>query len=150
MTTRRWNATPRLQVLPVGDSLTKQSFRDLANINCIMARWQKTGEIDHINRNSPLYGDFSGAVDFQTSLAQVEEARQAFDALPSELRARMANDPQNLIEFVQNENNREECEALGLLEAPETATPLVVPIPPTTTETVVEKPPESPEVNPPS
>lgn len=150
MTTRRWNATPRLQVFPVGDSLTKQSFRELANINCIMARWHKTGEIDHINRNSPLYGDFSGAVDYQTSLAQVQEAQEAFDALPSELRARMENDPQNLIAFVQDETNREECEALGLLEAPEKPAPLVVPIPPTATETVAEEPPKVSEENPPS
>lgn len=123
MSTRRWNSHERSQKFPVGESLTQQQFRDLADINCIMARWNSTGQLDHINSAQPIYGDFTGAVDYQTSLHMVEEAQASFDALPSALRKRMGNDPNQLIGFMADEDNLQESIDLGLREGEKTPKP---------------------------
>jgi phage internal scaffolding protein len=47
---------------------------------------------------------------------RVIAAQDEFEALPAQIRARFDNDPANLIEFLENENNRPEAEELGLVE----------------------------------
>ncbi|WNK13595.1 MAG: internal scaffolding protein [Microvirus sp.] len=104
-------------------SLTKQSFKEEADINTLVQRFGLTGQLPDM----PLpeqYGDFSGAVDFQTSMELVRQAAQDFLQLPAELRERFRNDPQMLMTFLSDQNNRQEAIDLGLLPPP----PLVAPI----------------------
>jgi phage internal scaffolding protein len=60
-------------------------------------------------------------------------AEDEFDALPAQIRARFENEPANLIDFLSNEQNRDEAEKLGLVnpsfsqeKAESTVTPLDV------------------------
>lgn len=140
MTTRPFNARPRVQHHVEGKSRTQQSFRDLTDINRIMSRWQTTGEIDHVNPGTPLYGDFSGAVDYQSSIHLIQAANDSFDALPSDLRARFENNPDNLISFIKNPENNQAAIDLDLLPGEKTRPPAPSETPPPAPETGVESP----------
>lgn len=114
----------------VGDSLTKQSFKDECDVNRIVARAQKTGFMPSGERQ-PLYGDFSNVPDYREAQDIVIRANASFAALPAEVRKRFDNDPAAYMDFLSDEKNRDEAIKLGLLNtkpeketaptAPETA-----------------------------
>lgn len=107
-------------------SMTKQSFREEVDINTIVKRFGLTGQLPPDIR-APEYGDFTQVVDFHTALNAVALARESFDALSGEVRARFHNDPQELLVFVSDEGNRAEARKLGLL-VPEVVVPVVPPV----------------------
>lgn len=105
----------RVQIFFSEPTLTQQSAAAEADINNIVARYQKTGILPEIARQG-VFGDVSGIPDYQTALNIVQDAEEAFKALPSPLRARFNHNPGELLDFLQNEQNRAEAVALGLLE----------------------------------
>ena len=95
-------------------TMTKQSFAEECDINNIMAKYQKTGLIDHYNRNAPQYG-FATSHDFRESLELVKKAQDMFDELPSQIRRKFDESPQKVLAFCEDPNNRSEMAVLGLL-----------------------------------
>jgi len=96
-------------------SLAQQHYKDECDINTILQKFNITGLLPETPL-SPRYGDFSGIGDYHTALNRVIAAQDEFEALPAQIRARFQNDPAQLIEFLENENNRSEAEELGLVE----------------------------------
>ena len=96
-------------------SLAQQHFKDECDINNILRQFNITGLLPE-SPLSPRYGDFTGISDYHTALNRVIAAQDEFDALPAQIRARFANDPAQLIEFLENSDNRSEAEELGLIE----------------------------------
>ena len=94
-------------------SMTKQSFKDECNINKIMAKFQKTGALNHYMKFAPEYGDAT-QVDYADALNVVANANTMFEELPSSIRKKFDNDPAKFLEFVQDEKNAAEMEELGL------------------------------------
>lgn len=107
-------------------SRTVQSGKDDANINVIVKRFGLTGQIKP-NNVQPFYGDFSGVDDYQDAHNRLIAAKAAFAELPATTRERFANDPANLIRFVNNNDNYEEAKKLGLLR-PVEAVPEPMPV----------------------
>ncbi len=107
------NLGPRVQVAPRGGSRTKQSFFEESEITNIMARYVKTGIVDHLARYGGEYG-FATSVDFHSAMNVVTKADQMFADLPAEIRRRFGGDPGDFLEFVQNPENQEEMISLGL------------------------------------
>lgn len=99
------------------ESRTQQQFAEEADINTIVRRFGLTGQMPE-NIGFPEYGDFSEVHDYQTSLNILREADEAFLRIPAEIRARFANDPQQLLEFLHDGNNRDEALKLGLIPKP--------------------------------
>lgn len=95
-------------------SLAQQQFKEECDINNIMHKFGLTGLLPQ-NPLEPNYGDFSGVNDYHSALNAIISAEAQFDALPAELRARFDNDPSNLIDFMDNPENRGEAEKLGLV-----------------------------------
>lgn len=108
----------RLQLFFPDDGLTQQNFKDETDINNIMENFAKTGLVDHVNRVTGSYGDFTSVQDYQLHLDQVMAAQAAFMELPSAVRRRFDNDPAHLLAFLQDPRNRDEAVALGLVEPP--------------------------------
>lgn len=104
--------------VPEGESLTKQAFKDECDINRIVRRFIKTGQIPR-GRPGAAFGDFTGVGDFQAMQNKVLAARVAFMQLPAAVRARFGNDPAQLIEFLGDKANQAEAVRLGLAEKPE-------------------------------
>ncbi len=104
----------RVQVFPVGPSLTKQAFRKECDINQIMKQYKKNGLLDHLNTHQGNYGDFLNFEDYHASLNKILEAKDAFNSIPAEIRAKFDNDPSQFMSFAQNEENHEELVKMGL------------------------------------
>jgi len=100
-------------------SLAQQHFKDECDINNILRQFNITGQLPDTPL-SPKYGDFTGISDYKTALDRVMAADEEFLSLPAALRARFDNEPNNLIEFLNQEENRLEAEKLGLVEPKET------------------------------
>ena len=99
-----------------GESLTVQSQTEDTDINVIMKRYGVTGKFPE-NPRPPEYGDFTGITDFRSAVEAVELARSQFMEFPAELRARFENDPQRVMEFLENPANFDEAAKFGLIKA---------------------------------
>ncbi len=101
-----------------GTGRTRQSMAAECDINKIMAKYQKTGAIDHFSRHAARY-DFCEGIEFHDAMNIVKEGDRMFADLPSDLRSRFEN-PGAFLDFVQDEGNAEEMVKLGL-RLPKTA-----------------------------
>ena len=113
----------------VEPSMTKQSFRDECDINQIIDRYKATGLLtDPLNPSNrrPMYGNFSEIPTYQEALDYIAMATDEFMSLPSNIRKRFDNDPGQYLAFIEDEANREEAIALGLVEK---TVPVQVPVP---------------------
>ena len=98
-------------------SLAQQNFKDESDINYIVRQFGLTGELPG-QTISPQYGDFTGVLDYHSAVNAVLAAQDEFMDLPAQMRARFDNDPAKLIDFLGNEENREEAIKLGLVAKP--------------------------------
>ena len=92
----------------------KQAFKDECDINAIMARYNRTGILPQ-SRIGALYGDVSALTSYQDGLDLVARIDDAFAALPSAVRARFGNSPENLLDFLGDKRNLDEAVRLGLV-----------------------------------
>lgn len=109
----------------VQPSQTLQSFKDDADINCIIARFENTGVLVDptvpVSR-VPQFGDFSDMPSYQEAQNVIVAANNAFSNLPSKIRERFGNDPAAYFKFVQNlkkgSDDYDEAVRLGIIDKP--------------------------------
>jgi phage internal scaffolding protein len=111
----------RNQSIPVGESMTKQSFKDDADINNIVGQFLKTGILPQ-NTSAGQYGDFSEVKDYQSCLNAVIDAQEQFLTLPAKIRDKFGDDPGKLLDFLADSKNYDEAVELGILKAKEVPT----------------------------
>lgn len=95
-------------------SRTKQSFAEETDINYILARYIKTGVIDHVKDHSG-YADFPAPMEYQEAMQLTIDAQLAFDELPAATRREFDNDPFKFLAFVEDPENVERMAELGLI-----------------------------------
>jgi len=96
-------------------SLTQQQFAKDCDVNNIIAKYKKTGSVTHVrNRTEGVYANLVDIPDYAEALQQIIHANETFGELPAQTRARFANDPQLLIEFLKDPKNDEQAIELGL------------------------------------
>jgi len=103
---------------PLSKSRTHQSFAKDADINNIMAKYSRTGILGDpnlVSERKPMFGDFSNIPDFNERVLSVQRVNDAFMALPSDVRAKFANDPALALDFLADEKNHDEARKLGML-----------------------------------
>lgn len=106
-------------------SATMQNFKDDADINCIISRFETTGVLVDptvpVSR-VPQFGDFSELPSFQEAQNVMVVANNAFNALPAKIRERFGNDPANYFSFVQGlkegSDEYDEAVRLGIVNKP--------------------------------
>ena len=59
------------------DDLTEQSHKEELNINNILARFQRTGVIDHVKEHGPQYADVP-AIDYREAMEIVTSSNSMF------------------------------------------------------------------------
>ncbi len=96
-----------------GESLTQQQFADSCNINNIVSDFNRTGRVP-IHKGEAKYGDFSEVGTFQESLERVEAIKKDFRSLPAKIRDVFKNNPDNMVQFMDNPENNEKAIELGL------------------------------------
>jgi len=115
-------------------SRTHQSEAPACDINQIMAKFQKTGILEHRNTFEGKYGDFIDApADYHEAANIVLAADEMFSSLPSTIHSRFGNDPAAFVDFVANPKNQKELIALGLAYGPEEDEEVIETPPPQTT-----------------
>lgn len=105
-------------------SLAQQHMKDECDINVIVERFGVTGQLP-VMTLEPTYGDFSGVSDYQDALIKLQQTDADFMALPAAIRARFANDPFELVNFLASEANRDEAIQLGLIDGEPVVQPIV-------------------------
>lgn len=97
-------------------SMTKQSFLAECDINNIIKQFKVTGMIQHMSAQASkgAYLDLPPPTDFQEALNTVLAAEDSFATLPSKIRARFDNDPQEFLVFMADPANQDEIISLGL------------------------------------
>lgn len=103
---------------------TKSSMKDECDVNVIVRRYLKTGVVSHVSGRAPQFADVSGVGDWKSAMDEIAGARQWFEHLPSEVRNRFRNDPAQCLDFLADDENREEAVKLGLLPALEDGPPV--------------------------
>lgn len=116
-------------------SLTRQEFADDADINTIMAQYEKTGVISHMNQTPPAYLDLTDVPDLQQSIDLIREAETAFMSLPATVRATFDNNAVKFVEFAQNPANIDQMRAWNLAPTP--------PAPPEPQKVEIVNPPDA-------
>lgn len=114
----RSNGTKRVSTINNEVSRTDQSYKDDCDVNKIIARAMKTGQISHLSKYRGQYADVSQITDLQGAMEAVQKANEAFMTIPAQLRKRFGNDPQEFIKYLQDPSNIEESIQLGLRERP--------------------------------
>ena len=102
-----------------GESMTQEHFREETEILNIIRRHDRNGVIDHINKGTSIYGDFSEITDYRDMIHKLREADSAFAQVPSDIRKRFENDPAKFFNFVTDSSNHEALAEMGLALRPE-------------------------------
>lgn len=103
-----------------GESRTRQEFAAECDINNIMARYDATGVISHIDQRQPMYLDLTAIpTDLAGTLAMLDGATESFMTLPASVRREFDNDPVRFVEFAANEANVEKMREWGLAKPAE-------------------------------
>lgn len=110
-----------------GITRTKQSEEKACNINNIVKKFKRGGELTHISNALMQYRDVSGIPDLHEAMNVVANANSLFAEMPAEVRKACQHDAANFLPFIDNPDNLEECQAMGIL--PPTAQAKDVPIP---------------------
>ena len=102
-------------------SLTRQEFAEDCDINVIMMRFEKTGQLP-ANVSEPRYLDLTEMPsDLMGTLNLLGEAERAFMTLPASVRRAFDNDATVFVDFASDPNNLEQMRTWGLappVEAP--------------------------------
>lgn len=102
-----------------GVSKTKQSFAKDCDVNVIIKKYKKTGQL---KPGAPLrkyyYGDFSKMEGLQESFDKIERAQKGFMALSAQIRSKFNNDPIEFLKWISDMKNIDEARELGLLKRP--------------------------------
>lgn len=97
-------------------SMTKQQFQKECDINNIIAKFQKTGVLEHQSKFAPRYSEYTPE-NLADALFIITEANSMFEELPAVIRERFNNSPAEFLQFVQDPDNEAEMIELGLAES---------------------------------
>jgi len=119
-----------------GESKTQQHFREEVDINNIVARFKRTGQLVGASTTEPQFGDISAA-DFMTLQNHLVKMRTRFMGYPAKVRNMFNNDLGQMLAFAQDPDNKAEAQKLGLIPRDPAPTPQPAP--------KAETPPKAPE-----
>lgn len=97
--------------------VTKQSDSKDCDINLLMKRFERTGQLPDMIQKNPAYGDYSAVPDYQEALDIVRHADEQFINLDAHVRNRFDNDPAKFLAFANDPANQKELAKMGLLNA---------------------------------
>lgn len=100
------------------ENLTQMNSQKSCDVNVIMKQFRKTGQIIHLAKKVPFYGDVSDFTDYGTALMKVKVAQDLFEQMPSAVRNRFDNDVEKAIKFLEDPKNLKEAQEIGMVEKP--------------------------------
>lgn len=104
----------RHQISFAGQGRTHQEHKAECDINTIVTRWRKSGEVAHQNPHEGGFGDFSDGADYHTQVNRIMEAEEAFQAIPARVRAIAQNSPATFLDMCDDPQQLELLVDAGL------------------------------------
>ncbi|AXL14572.1 internal scaffolding protein [Microviridae sp.] len=98
--------------------LTEQCHKEECDIKNIVNKYREAGispEMMMFNESDCM--DITNAPSYLEAQNEIAKANQLFDSLPANIRKRMDHDPTVFLDFIQDENNIEDIEKMGLTTA---------------------------------
>lgn len=118
----RFTPPPKPKIRFELPSLTEQCHKDECDLNKIIARFNRTGDIavlENLSSRQGFYADVTNSVDSFAALQnKIAEGKTIFEGLPSDIRLKFRNDAAVFWDFVSDPANAEESAKLGLIEKP--------------------------------
>ena len=105
----------RVQTKTVGFSKADKDKKDRCDINKIIAK-ARSLDMPLPYEQDLHYGDFTSGEDFHSLNTRIAEARTDFYKLPAETREYFKNNPENLIDFMEEPGNLSMAIKLGLVD----------------------------------
>lgn len=102
--------------------MAHDEYREQSDVNYIMERFNKTGEITHLTRKHALNNpngeifDNTKASDYYEAMQIITTATQTFMSYPADIRKKFDNDPAVMIAWLDDPKNNQEAIKLGLKE----------------------------------
>lgn len=134
---KKGSSSPRRVALDFSEDpgRTKQEFKKECDINNIMAKFRKTGAIEHVQKHGAVYGEASG-VDFTEAMRIVTHGNTLWEELPSHIKDDYSG-PAEFLDFVHDEANLDAVrelfgEAPASIPPAEPEAPLAPPVAPAT------------------
>lgn len=106
-----------------GNLVTKQAHKAECDINNILSQFKKTGIINHISNQPPVYAELPDSLDYQASMNSLIAADTAFSNLPSVVRRFFDNSPSKLLEALADPAMTDKLTELGILNPKPTPQP---------------------------
>lgn len=97
-------------------SRTKQSDKDQCDINFIMKKYSKSGDLSLLNRRVASYGEVFDDIGYVEAFNRVEAVNSLFASLDAVTRERFGNDPKQFLAFGADPANVNELVELGILD----------------------------------
>lgn len=104
-------------------SLTVQSAAADCDLNVLVKRIMRGQMLMPEPLTDDYFQDISNLPDLRGAMEYIQTAREHFDDLPAEMRARWQNNPANLWNWLTDEKNHEEAIELGILAKPAAIAP---------------------------
>jgi phage internal scaffolding protein len=111
----RADGSKRVHTVNDEPSMTDGQWKEEVDVNNILAKYKKTGHITHVRENPGKYMDLTGIPDLLGAQEVVKKAEETFMTISADVRKKFDNDPQKLIEFLGDANNKAEATELGLI-----------------------------------
>lgn len=107
-------------------SKTDQSMKKQCDVNYIMSRYTRGGEITHLAKQAGQYIDATKCMGLFDGLLSLHIAQSKFERLNAEVKNRF-KDMEHLVQFLSDPANEAEAITLGLVKAGEVKHPVDTP-----------------------
>lgn len=101
-------------------SRTDQQYKKECDVNEIVKKFKRTGQVTHLAKSQGHYADVSEYPDLLRAFEVARIAEDAFSALPAHIRKRFGT-KENYVQFLEDPRNDEEAVKLGLKVARQTS-----------------------------
>jgi hypothetical protein len=95
-------------------SMTDQQYKEDTDVNNIIEKFRKTGQIMHVAQIQGKFADVADIQSLQESMVLVSKAQEHFAQLPGETRSQFGNSVINMVKFLADPANDEKAVKMGL------------------------------------
>lgn len=127
MITKRADGSKRVYTVNNEPSKTDQQWKKDCDVNEVMKKFKRTGQITHLAKKQGHFSDISEIPDLLAATKHINDAMELFSELDSATRKKFNNNPTELYEFLMDSKNDEEAIKLGLKLSPEDKSKEIVP-----------------------
>ena len=113
MSFTRTNGAPRKQY-EAGEPIVEESHAATLDINYIVDKFTRTGVLDHNQQYGGQYGNFIAGDIYEIAQDAIAQANGIYESLPGAIRQQFPHGTAQFLDFINDPENAEEIEALGL------------------------------------